>query len=48
VPASRRFWGHARQLRVLSYNVGGSFGMKSQVFPEYPCVLHAARLLAGR
>ncbi|HXQ52623.1 MAG TPA: xanthine dehydrogenase family protein molybdopterin-binding subunit [Stellaceae bacterium] len=33
------------KLRVLSYNVGGSFGMKSQVFPEYPCVLFAARLL---
>ena len=33
------------KLRVLSHNVGGSFGMKSQVFPEYPCVLHAARVL---
>ena len=33
------------KLRVLSYNVGGSFGMKSQVFPEYPCVLLAAKLL---
>jgi aerobic carbon-monoxide dehydrogenase large subunit len=33
------------KLHVLSYNVGGSFGMKSQVFPEYPCVLFAARAL---
>jgi carbon-monoxide dehydrogenase large subunit len=33
------------KLRVLSYHVGGSFGMKSQVFPEYPCVLFAARAL---
>jgi aerobic carbon-monoxide dehydrogenase large subunit len=35
----------ADKLHVLTYNVGGSFGMKSQVFPEYPCVLHAARVL---
>ncbi|HZT52729.1 MAG TPA: xanthine dehydrogenase family protein molybdopterin-binding subunit [Stellaceae bacterium] len=33
------------KLRVLSGNVGGSFGMKSQVFPEYPCLLYAAKLL---
>jgi aerobic carbon-monoxide dehydrogenase large subunit len=33
------------KLRVLTYNVGGSFGMKSAVFPEYPCVLYAARAL---
>ncbi|MGH7090611.1 MAG: xanthine dehydrogenase family protein molybdopterin-binding subunit, partial [Stellaceae bacterium] len=33
------------KLRVLTHNVGGSFGMKSQVFPEYPCVLFAAKLL---
>ncbi|HUZ71769.1 MAG TPA: xanthine dehydrogenase family protein molybdopterin-binding subunit [Stellaceae bacterium] len=33
------------KLHVLTGNVGGSFGMKSQVFPEYPCLLHAARAL---
>jgi aerobic carbon-monoxide dehydrogenase large subunit len=33
------------KVRVLTHNVGGSFGMKSQVFPEYPCVLFAARVL---
>jgi carbon-monoxide dehydrogenase large subunit len=33
------------RLRVLTDNVGGSFGMKSQVFPEYPCLLYAARAL---
>ncbi len=33
------------KLRVLTYNVGGSFGMKGGVFPEYPCILYAARLL---
>jgi carbon-monoxide dehydrogenase large subunit len=33
------------QLRVLTGNVGGSFGMKAQPYPEYVCLLHAARLL---
>ena len=33
------------QVRVLTGNVGGSFGMKSSVYPEYPCLLLAARLL---
>src|SRR5712692_9443089 len=33
------------QVRVLTPNVGGSFGMKSAPFPEYVCVLHAARAL---
>ncbi len=33
------------QVRVLTGNVGGSFGMKASVYPEYPCVLLAARLL---
>ena len=32
-------------LRVLTGNVGGSFGMKAQAYPEYVCLLHAARLL---
>jgi carbon-monoxide dehydrogenase large subunit len=34
-----------KQMRVLTGNVGGSFGMKSAPFPEYVCVLHAAREL---
>jgi carbon-monoxide dehydrogenase large subunit len=34
-----------KNVRVLTGNVGGSFGMKSQVYPEYLCVLHAARAL---
>ena len=33
------------RLRILTGNVGGSFGMKSVVFPEYVCLLHAAREL---
>ena len=36
---------HADKLRVLTGNVGGSFGMKASVYPEYPCLLLAARLL---
>jgi carbon-monoxide dehydrogenase large subunit len=34
------------RVRVLTGNVGGSFGMKASVFPEYICLLHAARALA--
>jgi carbon-monoxide dehydrogenase large subunit len=34
-----------KQVRILTPHVGGSFGMKSAPFPEYVCVLHAARLL---
>jgi carbon-monoxide dehydrogenase large subunit len=33
------------KMRVLTHNVGGSFGMKSQVFPENVCVLFAAKAL---
>jgi aerobic carbon-monoxide dehydrogenase large subunit len=33
------------KIRVLTGNVGGSFGMKSSCYPEYPAILHAARLL---
>ncbi len=33
------------KLRLLTRNVGGSFGMKAQAYPEYVCLLHAARLL---
>ena len=35
----------AGKLRILTGNVGGSFGMKASVYPEYPCVLLAAKLL---
>jgi carbon-monoxide dehydrogenase large subunit len=34
-----------RQLRVLSHDIGGSFGMKSAPYPEYVGLLHAARAL---
>jgi carbon-monoxide dehydrogenase large subunit len=33
------------KVRVLTGNVGGSFGMKASVYPEYIPVLHAAKLL---
>ncbi|OWJ68924.1 xanthine dehydrogenase family protein molybdopterin-binding subunit [Inquilinus limosus] len=33
------------QIRLLTGNVGGSFGMKGAVFPEYVCLLHGARAL---
>jgi carbon-monoxide dehydrogenase large subunit len=33
------------KVHVLTGNVGGSFGMKAPVYPEYPCVLLAARTL---
>lgn len=33
------------KLRVLTYNVGGSFGMKIYVYPEYLPLLHAAKAL---
>jgi carbon-monoxide dehydrogenase large subunit len=35
----------AKAVRILTGQVGGSFGMKAAVFPEYICVLHAARAL---
>ena len=35
----------AKDVRVITGQVGGSFGMKAAVFPEYICVLHAARAL---
>jgi len=34
-----------RQVRILTGNVGGSFGMKAGLYPEYPCLLHAAKAL---
>lgn len=33
------------KMRFVAVNVGGSFGMKAAVFPEYVCALHAARHL---
>ena len=35
----------AKNVHVLTGQVGGSFGMKAAVFPEYICLLHAARSL---
>jgi aerobic carbon-monoxide dehydrogenase large subunit len=34
-----------KDVHVITGQVGGSFGMKAAVFPEYICVLHAARVL---
>ncbi|TVQ36452.1 MAG: xanthine dehydrogenase family protein molybdopterin-binding subunit [Geminicoccaceae bacterium] len=33
------------QLRVITYDVGGSFGMKIAPYPEYTAILHAAKML---
>jgi aerobic carbon-monoxide dehydrogenase large subunit len=33
------------KVRVLTGHVGGSFGMKASVYPEYVCILHASREL---
>ncbi|HKS19699.1 MAG TPA: xanthine dehydrogenase family protein molybdopterin-binding subunit [Bradyrhizobium sp.] len=33
------------KVRVLTANVGGSFGMKNLSYPEYTCILHAAKAL---
>ena len=35
----------AKAVHILTGQVGGSFGMKGALFPEYVCVLHAARAL---
>ncbi|MBU6461562.1 MAG: xanthine dehydrogenase family protein molybdopterin-binding subunit [Bradyrhizobium sp.] len=35
----------AEKVRILSANVGGSFGMKNINYPEYICILHAAKAL---
>jgi carbon-monoxide dehydrogenase large subunit len=35
----------ADKMRVVTGQIGGSFGMKAAVYPEYVCLLHAARLL---
>ena len=34
-----------KNVRVLTFNVGGSFGLKGAPFPEYLPALHAARAL---
>ncbi len=34
-----------KKLRILTGNVGGSFGMKASAYPEYVPILHAARVL---
>jgi len=34
------------KVRVLTANVGGSFGMKNVNYPEYVCILHASKALA--
>lgn len=33
------------KVHIITGNVGGSFGMKAQVYPEYICILHAAKTL---
>lgn len=33
------------KVRMLTWNVGGSFGMKGSIYPEYVCLAHAARAL---
>jgi len=35
----------AEKVRVVTGNVGGSFGMKAATYPEYVCILHGARAL---
>jgi len=35
----------ADKVRVVTGQVGGSFGMKAAVYPEYVCLLHGARML---
>ena len=35
----------ADKVRVITGQVGGSFGMKASVYPEYVCILHAAKEL---
>jgi carbon-monoxide dehydrogenase large subunit len=36
---------HQDKVRVLTGNVGGSFGMKASVYPEYIAILFAAKML---
>src|SRR6478672_6624185 len=39
------FGAPADKVRVITGQVGGSFGMKAAFYPEYVCLLHGARLL---
>jgi aerobic carbon-monoxide dehydrogenase large subunit len=36
----------ANQIRILTYDVGGGFGMKVQAYPEYAALMFAARKVA--
>jgi carbon-monoxide dehydrogenase large subunit len=33
------------KVRLRTFNVGGSFGMKGSIYPEYICLVHASRAL---
>ena len=33
------------KVRILTANVGGSFGMKNMNYPEYTCIAHASKML---
>jgi carbon-monoxide dehydrogenase large subunit len=33
------------KVRIRTFHVGGSFGMKAPIYPEYVCLAHAARAL---
>jgi len=33
------------KIRMVCWNVGGSFGMKASIYPEYICIAHASRAL---
>src|SRR4029079_12616185 len=33
------------KVRILTANLGGSFGMKNMNYPEYTCIAHAAKVL---
>src|ERR1700750_2063700 len=33
------------KVRILTANVGGSFGMKNMNYPEYTCIAHAAKVI---
>ena len=35
----------AEKVRVVTGQVGGSFGMKASAYPEYVCILHGAKIL---
>jgi aerobic carbon-monoxide dehydrogenase large subunit len=36
----------AKQIRILTYDVGGGFGMKVQAYPDYAALMFAARKVA--